>query len=135
MARRNVISICLIQLWFFFLYSSVKLVEGKKDIIFIKRYYYHHWWKLPYGSIAYSSKVGTVSLKLCFSWQNMTPVLKYVFKNSAFAYIFRGLLCSCTLPVHLTSFLHQPFANYSEDLPFFPPHFYQPRHWMKDLQD
>lgn len=65
----------------------------------------------------------------------MTPVLKYVFKNSAFVYIFRGLLCSCTLPVRLTSFIHQTLADYGEDLHFFPPHFYQHQRWMEDLQD
>lgn len=52
----------------------------------------------------------------------MPPVLKYVVKNVAFVVSsFRGLRCSCALPVLLPSFIRKPFANSGEGLHFFPP--------------
>lgn len=50
------------------------------------------------------------------------PFLKYIVKNMAFVVSsFRGLCCSCTLPVLLPSFVRRPFANSGEGLHFFSP--------------
>lgn len=66
----------------------------------------------------------------------MPPVLKYVVKNVAFVVSsFRGLRCSCTLPVLLPSFIRKPFANSGEGLHFSPLQFYRCQQWMRGLPD
>lgn len=111
---------------FFFLYWFVKLVERKKGYYFSKVVIgenchinpWHGSFKQGRNLVPFScSKRNSQPDKTCL------PFLKYVVKNVAFVVSsFRGLHCSCTLPVlFLPSFVCKPFANSGEGLHFFSP--------------